>query len=277
MNSRIAFLGCGSMGRAILAGLLGQGQTDPSSIVATVRRTEQAVELAERYGIIAIATSEEPKANQLAVVGADVVLLGVKPAQIVPLCREVSGTLSARTILVSVAAAVSLEQLQRALPAGQPVVRSMPNTPLMVGRGVVALSAATCVDESQMARVRSVFSGSGLVLEVPEEQMSAISAISGSGPAYVFYLAEAMAAAGRELGLAEESSRALAKETVAGAGLMLTLEGADPGDLRRAVTSPNGTTEQAIAAFDERGLRAVVLAGACAAAARSEEITRELN
>ncbi len=264
------------MGEAILAGLL-TGPVEAASVVATVRRVERAQELAERHGIAVIATSEEPQANSLAVAGAEVVVLGVKPAQIAPLCREISAALEPDAVLLSVAGAVTIEQIERALPEGQAVVRSMPNTPLMVGRGVVGLSLGRAANERQAELAKAVFAGSGVVLEVPEEQMPAIGAISGSGPAYAFYLAEAMASAARELGFDESTAKTLASETVAGAGLMLGAEGADATALRKAVTSPNGTTERAIAVFDEQGLPGIVLAGAQAAVQRSDAITAELD
>ncbi|GAA1048593.1 pyrroline-5-carboxylate reductase [Arthrobacter russicus] len=276
MINRIAFLGCGSMGEAILAGLLA-GSFEPASAIATVRRAERAAELAQRYGITAVANSEDANANRAAVAGADVVVLGVKPAQIAALCREIAGSLAPGTVVVSVAGAVTIKQIEAALAPGQPVVRTMPNTPLMVGRGVVGLALGGSVDAGQAAAAREVFAGSGVVLDVAESQMQAIGAISGSGPAYAFYLAEAMAAAAREFGLDPETAKTLANETVAGAGLMLAAPGADATALRKAVTSPNGTTEQAIATFDELGLPATVLAGARAAAARSDVITAELD
>jgi pyrroline-5-carboxylate reductase len=276
MINRIAFLGCGSMGEAILAGLLASG-TAPSSVVATARRTERADELASRYGVTAIAGAEEPEANRQAAKGAGIVLLGVKPAGIEALCREIAPVLQPQTVVISVAAAVSLGQLQAALPDGQPVIRAMPNTPLKVRRGVVALSASSTTSPEQLAKGHEVFNGSGIVLDVPEEQQDAVSAISGSGPAYAFYLAEAMAEAARGFGLDPDTALILARETVAGAGLMLAQPGAEPAQLRKAVTSPNGTTERALATFDERGLPAIISAGAQAAAARAAAITAELG
>lgn len=273
--TKIVFLGCGSMGEAILAGMLAAG-TSPQSVVVTVRRPERAHELATRHGVTALASNEEAEANAEAVVGANVVILGVKPVGIVDLCREIAGALDPNAVVISVAAAVSLAQLEGALNPGQPVVRSMPNTPLQVGRGVVALSAGSSADEHHLAAAHSVFDGSGVVLDIPEDQQNAVSAISGSGPAYAFYLAEAMAAAAAEFGLSPEIAQILARETVAGAGIMLAEPGANATALRRAVTSPNGTTEQAITSFDRDGLPAIISTGAQAAAARAAAITEEL-
>ncbi|MET3921961.1 pyrroline-5-carboxylate reductase [Arthrobacter sp. UYEF20] len=276
MSNRIAFLGCGSMNEAIMGGLIAGG-TDPADIVATVRRAGRAAELAARHqGITAIAGEEEPENNKQAATGSDVVILGVKPVGIADLAREIGDSLAPDTIVISVAAAVSLEQLEAALPAGQPVIRSMPNTPAKLGRGVVSVSPGTNCSAAQLQLAKDLLAAAGTVVEIPEDQVDALSAISGSGPAYAFYLAEAMAAAGVELGLDPELSLLIARETVAGAGAMLAEPGADPTALRKAVTSPNGTTERAIATFDERGLPAIIADGARAAAARAAEITRQL-
>ncbi|MDQ4503776.1 pyrroline-5-carboxylate reductase [Sinomonas sp. ASV322] len=275
MSNKIAFLGCGSMNEAILAGLLAAG-IQKTDVTATVRRAERADELAKRYGVTAMATGEESDANQQAVRGASLVILGVKPAGVAALAAEVGPSLPHGAVVVSVAAAVSIEQLERALPAGQPVIRTMPNTPARVGRGVVSVSGGTNATRAQIDHVKELLGNLGLVVEVPEEQVDAVSAVSGSGPAYAFYLAEAMADAGAQLGLDPELSLILARETVVGAGYMLAEPGADPAALRRAVTSPNGTTERAIATFDERGLPGIIADGARAAAERSKDITREL-
>jgi pyrroline-5-carboxylate reductase len=264
------------MNEAIMGGLI-DGGVEPADIVATVRRAERAAELAQRYhGITAIAGEEEPENNKEAATGSSVVILGVKPVGIADLAREIGDALSPHTIVISVAAAVSLQQLEAALPAGQPVIRAMPNTPAKLGRGVVSVSAGTNCSREQLQRAKDIFSAIGTVVEIPETQVDALSAISGSGPAYAFYLAEAMAAAGVELGLDPELSLLLARETVAGAGFMLAEPGAEPGALRKAVTSPNGTTERAIATFDERGMPAIIAEGARAAAARAAEITGQL-
>nr|UIK88776.1 pyrroline-5-carboxylate reductase [Arthrobacter polaris] len=264
------------MGEAILGGMLAAG-VPPTSVVVTVRRPERANELATRHGVTALASNEEAAANVQAVQGASVVILGVKPVGTIELCHEVAASVDANAVVISIAAAVSLAQLEGALTPGQPVVRSMPNTPLKVGRGVVGLSAGSSAEEHHLAAAHEVFDGSGVVLDIPEEQQNAVSAISGSGPAYAFYLAEAMAAAAVDLGLSPEVAQILGRETVAGAGLMLAQPGANATELRRAVTSPRGTTEQAIATFERLDLAGVVLAGAKAAAARAAEITAELG
>ncbi|WP_026552085.1 pyrroline-5-carboxylate reductase [Arthrobacter sp. H20] len=272
----VSFLGCGSMNEAILGGLLAGGMS-PASVTATVRSAERAATLRQLHGITVLATSEDPEANRRAAASADVVIMGVKPVGTIELAREIGSVLKPTTTVVSVAAAISLAMLEAALPAGQPVIRSMPNTPSRLGKGVLSISAGNHADASLMAQARKILGSAGTVVDIPEEQVDALSAVSGSGPAYVFYLAEAMAAAGVELGLDPGLAKILATETVAGAGFMLAEPDADPTALRRAVTSPNGTTEQAIATFDRLDLPAIVAAGARAASNRAQIITEELD
>lgn len=263
------------MNGAILRGILGAGH-DPKNITATLRSDTRAASLRE-LGINVLIGNEDPEANKKAAAAADIVFLGVKPVGITALCDEISPALNASTVVVSVAAAITLSTMQGHLPAGQPVVRSMPNTPLMVGAGVVGLSAGAAVSEQQIERVTELFSGSGDVHVIDESQQNALSAISGSGPAYGFYLAEAMANAGIAMGLDEKLATDLARATVAGAGKMLADPEANPAQMRRAVTSPKGTTEQAILTFDEQGIPAIIEAGAKAAAARAAALSDELS
>lgn len=272
----VTFLGCGSMNEAILGGLLAAG-LERSSVTATVRRADRAAELRERHGITVLATAEDAHANTAAVADADVVVIGVKPVGVVALAREIAPALRPSALVLSVAAAVPIDLIEDALNDGQPVIRSMPNTPSRLGKGVLSISAGTHAGPKEMERARSLLASAGTVVEIPELQIDAVSAVSGSGPAYAFYLAEAMAAAGEELGLDEDISRVLARETVAGAGFMLAEDGADATALRRAVTSPNGTTQSAIETFEARGLMDLIAAGARAATERAAEITAELR
>lgn len=273
---RIAFLGCGSMNESILAGLLAAG-LDPARVTVTVRRPERAHELRSRHGVRALATTEDDDANVRAAQGAGIVVLGVKPVGVVPLAREIADSLEPGALVLSVAAAVSIAMIEAALPEGQAVIRSMPNTPSRLGRGVLSISAGSSAGPELMERARKLLEPAGTVVEIPEEQVDALSAVSGSGPAYAFYLAEAMASAGVELGLDPGLATQIARETVAGAGYMLAEDGADAAALRRAVTSPNGTTQSAIERFEELGLGGIVTDGARAATARAAAITRELQ
>ncbi|MGO4295643.1 pyrroline-5-carboxylate reductase [Glutamicibacter sp. MCAF14] len=274
-NLSLSFLGAGSMNGAILRGIIASGH-DPQLITATVRSDNRASELRE-LGINVLVNEQDSEANKKAAASADIIFLGVKPVGITQMCEEISPSLDASKVVVSVAAAITLSSMQAHLPADQPVIRSMPNTPLMVGAGVVGISPAASVSEVQTKLVIELLSGSGDVHVIDEEQQNALSAISGSGPAYAFYLAEAMANAGVAMGLDEKLSIALARATVAGAGKMLADPEANPAALRKAVTSPKGTTEQAIATFDEQGIPKIIAAGTQAAAARAAQLSAELG
>lgn len=273
-STRVAFLGLGSMNGAILAGYLAGG-ADPSTVTATVHTPEKAEPAARRHGVQVLASGADQEANRKAVEGADVVLLGVKPKGILALCREISDSLRPDTVVVSVAAGVTREAMERNLPAGQPVVRTMPNTPLTVGSGVVGVAAGPTVTAEQLEAVKSVFAESGLVVEVEEDQLSAVVATAGSAPAYVFLLAELIADHGVELGLDRADAEAMAAATVKGAGLMLT-RGEEPAErLRKNVMSPGGTTEKAVEAFLDGGLPDLVARAMDAAAERDRQMAQE--
>lgn len=272
----LTFLGAGSMNGSILRGVLAAG-TEAGGVRATTRSASSADALHEETGVEVFAGESDPEANRKAVAGADVVLLGVKPYAILDLAREVAPALDPSTVVVSVAAGVTLDALQRALPDGQPVVRCMPNTPSSVGRGALSVTPGEHTSAEQLAQVKDVLATVGTVVEVPEHLIRAVTGVSGSGPAYVFYLAEAMQQAGEKLGLDPETARVLAKETVSGAGELLAPDDADPAALRRAVTSPGGTTDQAITTFDEKGLRDIVAAGAEASATKGDEMEKEYD
>lgn len=270
----LAFLGTGSMNGAILRGVLAGG-TEKGAVRATTRSASSAEKLRDETGVTVFAGEEDADANRTAVKGADVVLLGVKPYAILDLAREIAPALDPGTVVVSVAAGVTLDALQNALPQGQPVVRSMPNTPSSVGRGVLSVTPGEHASREQLDAVKDVLAAVGTVVEVPENLIRAVTGVSGSGPAYVFYLAEAMQHAGEQLGLDPETARVLAKETVSGAGVLLAPDDADPAALRKAVTSPGGTTEQAITTFDEKGLREIIAAGAEASATKGDQMEKE--
>lgn len=275
---RVAMLGLGSMNGAILAGLLASS-VQPEDVVATTRSTATAQARAQEHGVTVLAEAEDPQANQIAAGQADIIFLGVKPHGIVDLAGSIADSLKPDAVVVSVAAAISVEMLQGALGQGQPVIRSMPNTPLSVGLGVVGLVPGTHASESDTRRVQDLLAACGTVHVIEESQIDALTGISGSGPAYAFYLAEQMAEAGVRLGLDPALAADLAAQTVYGAGKMLVSgDGtADAAALRKAVCSPNGTTERAIDAFDEHGFPAAVAAAVTASATRSAEITDELR
>jgi pyrroline-5-carboxylate reductase len=272
---RVALLGCGSMGEAIAAGALRAG-ADPAFFTATVRGQERALELASRLGIRVWSIQEDKEANLRAAADADVVVLGVKPVGIAELARSISPALRPDAVVVSVAAAVTLEQLEAALPEGQGAVRAIPNIPLAAGSGLTGLTAGRDCRRDQFVAVRGLFAA-GRTVEVAEAQQNAVMAIGGSGPAYVYYFTEALAAAGISQGLDEETARAVARQTVMGAAQMLAETESAPEELRAAVTSPHGTTEQAIAVFEAGGLKALTVEAAGAAVARAVAMTTQLD
>ncbi|MDY6055232.1 pyrroline-5-carboxylate reductase [Micrococcus sp.] len=272
---RVAIVGLGTMTGAILTGALETGAVTADAVTATTRSAASARQKAQRHGVRVLSSEEDAGANAAAVRGADVVLLGVKPKDLVAAARGIAGDLSPEAVVVSVAAGVRARTLAAVLPEGQPLVRTMPNTPLTVGSGVVGLAPTDTVSEPQRELVESLFSGSGLVVPVTEEQLPAVVAAAGSAPAYVFLLAEAIAAHAVELGLPQEAAEAMAAATVKGAGLMLEAGGQSAEQLRRAVMSPNGTTERAITAFQDGGFEALVARAMDAAAARDVEMGEE--
>ena len=277
---RLAILGLGTMTGAVLTGLLAASVTTPDRVSATTRRAASAQERAAKHGVSVVSSEEDPEANRTAVREADVVLLGVKPKDMAATAAEVAQALPEAATVVSVAAGVRAETIAAALREGQPLVRTMPNTPLTVGSGVVGVAPARGVTDAQTQAVEALFAGSGLVVRVAEEQLAAVVAAAGSAPAYVFLLAESIAKHAEQLGLDRADAEAMAAATVKGAGLMLQ-NGIREGDqtaedLRRGVMSPGGTTEQAIRTFQEGGFERLVADAMDAAARRDEEMGREL-
>lgn len=243
----IAMLGAGSMGRAILAGLTAEGVTVTGGIRVTNRSEASAASLVGVPGVTAYATESDPEANRRAVEGAAIVIVAVKPAMVPELLREIAPSLSPGAVVVSVAAGVTVATFESLLPPSVVVVRSMPNTPAVVRKAVTGISPGTRTEPDDLALVRALFETVGDVVEVPESQLDALSTISGSGPAYVFFLVEALTAAALEKGFTPEQARILVNGTFLGASELLVSSGEDPAELRRRVTSPKGTTEQAIA------------------------------
>ena len=268
----VAMLGAGSMGRAILSGLTAPGVAVEGGIRVTNRSEARAAELADVDGVTAYATESAPDANRLAVDGAKLVIVAVKPAMVPDLLREIAPSLTPGAIVVSVAAGVTVATFESLLPESVAVVRSMPNTPAVVGKAVTGVSAGTRSEPEDVALVRALFETVGEVVEVPESQLDALSTISGSGPAYVFFLVEALTAAAREKGFTPEQARILVNGTFLGASELLVSSGEDPAELRRKVTSPKGTTERAIEVLAAADLPALFTRATDAALARAREL-----
>lgn len=266
----VAILGAGSMGGAILQGVAAAG--GGREIVVTNRTAAKARALAGMPGVTSLALEDDPTANVRAAASADIVLVGVKPAMVPDLLREIAPALRAGAVVVSLAAGVTLATFARELGPDRAVVRSMPNTPALVGKAVTGLAAGERVSTTQRAAVRALFETCGSVIEVPESGIDALSTISGSGPAYVFLLVEALTAAAEEKGFGREDARRMAEQTFIGAAALLEASGEDPAELRRRVTSPKGTTERAVAVLQEADLPRLFGRATDAALARAREL-----
>jgi len=263
-----AFLGTGSMGGAILDGLISAGG---DVRVRSTTRSSQAV----RVGVESQSTEENSDANRWAVDGADVVVIGVKPAMVTDVLREIADALSPTALVISVAAGVTTATMESVVTNS--VVRAMPNTPCLVGKGVTGVSAGSRATTENVTVARELFEAVGWVLELPESSIDALSTISGSGPAYVFHSMEQWSRAAVELGFSAADARNLVERTFAGSTALLESTGVEPAELRRRVTSPNGTTERAIAVLDEAQLHEVYEAAARAALARATELAAQLS
>ncbi|MEI5584210.1 MULTISPECIES: pyrroline-5-carboxylate reductase [unclassified Agromyces] len=268
----IAFLGAGSMARAILAGLLQPHVAVAGGIRATNRSEARAAELADEPRVTASATETDPAANRRAVEGAKLVVVAVKPAMVPDLLDEIADALEPGAIVVSVAAGVTVATFEAHLPSHVSVVRTMPNTPAVVGRAVTGVSAGTRSTEDDLALVVSLFETVGEVLVVPESQLDALSTISGSGPAYVFLLIEELTRAAVAKGFTPEQAATMVQGTFRGASELLAASGDEPAELRRRVTSPKGTTERAIAVLQEADLGGLFGRATDAALARAREL-----
>lgn len=269
---RLAFIGAGNMGGAILRGLIRQGYP-AAAITATGRNAEALQQLATETGV-RVTTD-----NAAAVADADLVVLGVKPQGMKAVCTELAASVQAtRPLVLSIAAGLTTDILQDWLGGGLPLVRAMPNTPSLLGAGIAGVYAVDGVTEQQRQWIERIFQAVGLCCWVAQEQqLDAVTAISGSGPAYYFLFTEALAAAGEKLGLPAGLALQLAQQTAAGAGQMLVAGGDDPAELRRKVTSPGGTTERAIQRFEAAGLRQWVNEATQAAADRAAELALALK
>ena len=266
----IAILGAGSMGGAILQGLVRSGLA--GTVTATNRTAAKAAGLASLPGVTSISLEEQPGGNAEAVASAGIVLLGVKPAMVPDLLREIAPHLRPGAIVVSLAAGVTTQTFEAILGSDVTVLRSMPNTPALVGKAVTGLAAGAGAGEAEVALVRRLFETVGSVVEVPESQIDALSTISGSGPAYVFLLIEALTEAAVGKGFSEPQARLMAEQTFIGAAALLEASGEDPAELRRRVTSPKGTTERAVAVLQAAHIDGVFAQATDAALARAREL-----
>jgi pyrroline-5-carboxylate reductase len=266
MSRRVAIVGCGKIGESLLAGLLSADWRTKDEVVATVRREERATELRERYGL------DAGLDNATAVTGAGLVVLAVKPQDFETLLAEIGPLLTPEQTVLSVAAAVTTARIETGIPAAVPVVRSMPNAPAVVHEGIAGICAGSHATDEHLALAEECLTHLGRVVRVPEPYMDAVTAVSGSGPAYFALLAEAMTEAGILLGLSREVTTQLVVQTMLGTAKLLRDEHVHPVELREAVTSPGGTTIYAIRELERAGVRAAFLNAIQAAMERSREL-----
>jgi pyrroline-5-carboxylate reductase len=263
----IAILGGGKIGEALLSGLL-RGERTASDIVVSEKHPERAAYLTETFSVQVTDVATAVKQSST-------LLVAVKPQDIDTLLAEIGAVIETRHLVVSVAAGITTAHIQRALPAGIAVVRCMPNTPALVDQAMTAVAAGSHATDEHLAVAESLLGAVGRVVRVPESQLDAVTALSGSGPAYFFYLVEAMIDAGILLGLPRALAAELIVQTAVGAATMLRDTGEHPVQLREAVTSPGGTTIAAIRELEVHGVRAALLAAIEAAARRSKELGAE--
>ena len=260
----VALVGGGKMGEALLAGLI---EADHSVVVCEPDEL-RAASLRKKYGI---STGD----TRIAVENADVIVLAVKPAMIRGVLDAVGDAIPAEALVISVAAGITTEVLESGVPDGVAVVRAMPNTPALVGQGMTVLSAGRHCSADQLEQAKELLESVGRVAVVPESQQDAVTALSGSGPAYVFFVVEAMIDAAIALGLEPDTAHELAVQTAYGAATMLRETSDDPIELRENVTSPGGTTAAAVERLEEHEVRVAFAAALAAAKIRSEELASE--
>jgi len=266
LDRTIAFLGTGNMAEAIIKGLLRAGIAKPEGIIATGRRTERLEELKRAYGV---RTTQD---NLAAAREADIIVLSVKPQAMDKLVVQVAPALDHRKLVISVAAGVPIAALERRLGAGARIIRTMPNTPSLVGAGACALARGEHASEEDLAVASRIFQAVGITTVVEENLLDAVTGLSGSGPAYIFLVIEALSDAGVKVGLPRYTALKLAAQTVLGSAQLLIETNAHPGQLKDQVTSPGGTAIAGLHTLEAGGLRTTLINAVEAATRRAKEL-----
>jgi len=268
-HQTIGFIGAGNMATALIKGLLASGVADRQGLVAADRDENALKRVAADFGIPCYS------ANLKVLSQSSVVVLAIKPQHMRGVLEEIRESVTDGHLLISIAAGIPVKTIQDAVGSHIPVIRVMPNTPALVQQGVSALAAGESCTSGHMAVAKRIFGAVGETVEVGEDLMDAVTALSGSGPGYVFRIMECMAAAGVEVGLPEETAHRLVVQTFLGAAYLA--KGSDEAlpELRRKVTSPGGTTEAGLAVLKKQGLKEILAAAVRAAWARSKDLARE--
>jgi pyrroline-5-carboxylate reductase len=266
IGKTIGFLGTGNMAEALIKGLLAVGAVEPSQVYGSEPRRERCDEMQKRFGI-------HMTTHNLDVVRhAEIVVLSVKPQILPAVLDEVKAHLKPNVLVISIAAGTPLAAIEARLPAGTRVVRTMPNTPALVGAGATAISAGAHANDDDLEVAKKIFEAVGKAIIIDEEQLDAVTGLSGSGPAYVFLIIEALSDAGVKMGLSRYNSQALAAQTVLGSAKLLLDTNEHPGCLKDMVTSPGGTAIAGIATLEAGGLRTTLINAVEAATRRSQEL-----
>jgi pyrroline-5-carboxylate reductase len=262
----VAILGAGVMGETVVSGLVRAGRK-PSDLLMSERRPARATELQERYGVDVVSNTD-------AAAKADTLMLVVKPQDMPDLLDEIAPVVKPGQLVISLAAGITTASIEARLPDGVPVVRVMPNTPALVDEGMAAISRGSHCDEAHLQEAEELLRATGKVIRIPEKQQDAVTAISGSGPAYLFFVVEAMIEAGVHLGLPRSTATELVVQTMVGSAKMLRETGEHPTVLRERVTSPGGTTAAAVRELEDHKVRAAFMTALESARNRSRSLAR---
>jgi pyrroline-5-carboxylate reductase len=265
MDKRLGFIGVGNMGEALVRGLLKAGTARPEQILVSARRKERVEELRMLHGVRGGTNAEVAAAS-------DVVVLAVKPQILDQVLREISHAVSNDKLIVSVAAGVPIAAIERRLRPPMRIVRTMPNTPATVAAGATAIALGEHATDADLATVKAIFDSVGITVVLEESQLDAVTGLSGSGPAYLFLIIEALSDAGVKVGLSRRASMQLASQTVLGSAKLLIESGQHPGMLKDGVTSPGGTAIAGLHTLEAGGLRNVLMNAVEAATRRSREL-----
>ena len=269
-GSKIGFLGGGAMGEALIAGLLRQGLVEASAITASDIEGARLDYLQQKYGI------NTTKDNVAVAKGVDIIVLAVKPFVMDALLAEISPVVKPSQTLVSIAAGITIFQMERAIKDAVPVVRAIPNTPCLIGEGATALSPGRYAQEEHLAKALAIFKASGQAVVLSETHIDAITGLSGSGPAYMYVLLEGFIDGAVRLGVPRDTARLLMAQTMLGAAKMVLTTGEHPAKLKDMVTTPGGTTMAGLFALEEGGARGLMMKAVAAAANRATEMAESI-
>ncbi len=267
-DKKLGFIGAGNMGEALVKGLIASKAAKPSQIMVSARRPERVQELVRLYGVRGASNAEVARES-------DVLVLAVKPQILDQVLRGIAPELQRDRLVISVAAGVPIAAIERRLHPPLRIVRAMPNTPATVGAGATAIALGEHATEADLAAAKTIFDSVGLTVVLDENQLDAVTGLSGSGPAYMFLIIEALADAGVKVGLARRSAMQLAAQTVLGSAKLLIESGQHPGLLKDGVTSPGGTAIAGLHTLEAGGLRNVLMNAVEAATRRSKELGEE--